>query len=119
MELKTSPRTKRSVALLPFWALAMVAAQQFKLGGITFLAVVILGAMIPGLVLMRIWPDDRDTPRWPRIVVRRETLARWIPFFAALFSAIGSNLLTANLWIPIAAALAAGIPAKILVRRLL
>jgi len=119
METKRSPRVKRSVAFLPFWALAIAATQLFQLGGIAFLAVAILGAVIPGYALMRIWPDDRDSPHWPSVKVPRETLARWIPFFAALFAAVGSNLLVESLWIPMAAALAAGVPAKILVRRLL
>jgi len=119
METKRSRRVKRSVAFLPFWALTIAAVQMFQLPGIVFLAVAILGTMIPGFVLMKIWPDDRDSPHWSSVKIPRDTLARWLPFFAALFAAIGANLLIESLWIPIVAALAAGVPTKILVRRLL
>jgi len=108
MEARTSPRVKRSVAFLPFWALAIVAAQQFQLGGIAFLAVAILGAVIPGYVLMRIWPDDRDAPRWPRGVISREIVTkRILPFLVITVFA----LITAfyeGLWAPMVAALVGG-----------
>jgi len=119
MAQKPTPQMKRSIAFMPFWALALVAAGQFKFEGITFLAVVVLGAVVPGYMVVRIWPIDGVSLKWPSMKESHGTLTRWVPFFAAVFAGAGFDLLLESQWVSVTAALVAGVSAKVLVQRLL
>jgi len=55
-------RLRRVLAFIFISVLVSVAASQFQLGGAAFVAVAVLGALIPFVILMRLWPDNPDAP---------------------------------------------------------
>lgn len=60
--MMTSSRLRRTIAFVFISVLVWAVTAPFRLQGAAFVAVAVFGALIPFVVLMRLWPDNPDAP---------------------------------------------------------
>ena len=58
----SSLRLRRVLAFVLISVLVSVIEAQLKLQGAAFLAFVVFGTLIPFILIMRLWPDNPETP---------------------------------------------------------
>jgi len=100
-----SSRLRRSVAFVFISILIGVIAAPFRLQGPVFVAVAVFGAVIPFVVLMRLWPDDPDAPWriWSTLgsSFERGSVARAVLVFLGITAFALITAFHPQLWWPI------------------